>query len=61
MFSQSKSSIVETYIFLNKGQGFIVMESDPGDFNKGISEIKYHGIILNVIYCTCTYINVIHI
>ena len=35
--------------FLNKGQGFIVIESDPGDFNKGISEMKYHGIILNVI------------
>ena len=32
-----------------KGQGFIVIESDPGDFNKGISEMKYHGIILNVI------------
>ena len=32
-----------------KGQGFIVIESDPGDVNKGISEMKYHGIILNVI------------
>ena len=36
-------------IDLKKSQGFIVIESDPGDFNKGISEMKYHGIILNVI------------
>ena len=25
--------------FLNKGQGFIVIELDPGDINKGIKEI----------------------
>ena len=50
-FNQSKSSLWHSpnIEFLNTGSGFIVTESDPGAINKGISEIQYRGIILNMI------------
>ena len=31
--------------FLNKGQGFIVIESDPGAIDKGIQLVKYNTVV----------------
>ena len=38
---------------MNKGQCLIGNESDRDDICKGISEIQYRGIILNMKLCTC--------
>ena len=48
-------AIVQAKKFLNKGQGFIVIESDPGAIDKGISEMWYRGIILNMIWFCINY------